>query len=70
MIRHKPPFKGKQFIGNTNSERVHDLRKEDTSKDGCQIDEIKHEHIETFDPDTLEEAYKQGFDDCDKCLGD
>ena len=70
MIRHGPPFNGKQFIGNTNTDQVHDLLKEDEEKNGYQIDEIKNEHIKTFDPDTLEEAHEQKFVNCDKCLGD
>jgi len=68
--RYRKPFNGKQFIGNTNTNQVHDLDKEDTDKNGCQIDEIKDEHIKTFNPDTLAQAHKEGFKNCDKCLGD
>lgn len=69
MIRFYFPFNGKQFIGNTNTNRVHDLFREDEGEKGCQIDEIKHEHIQTFDPDSLVEAHEKGFKNCDKCLG-
>ena len=70
MIRPGPPFNGKQFIGNRNTKQVHDLLKEDTAENGCQINEIKHEHIKTFSPDTLAEAHLQEFKNCDKCIGD
>lgn len=67
-IRYYPPFNGKRFIGNASPSKkeVHDLRNEDTSENGCQIDEIKN--VVTFEPDTLEQARSQGFDPCDKCL--
>ena len=63
-----PPFNGKRFIGNSSPDKmeVHDLNNEDTSSNGCRIDEIKE--VVTFDPDTLEEAHSKGFDPCDKCL--
>ena len=69
-IRPHFPFNGKRFIGNTNSNQVHDLTKEDTSESGCQIDEIKVQHVKKFYPDTLEQALKEKFDKCNKCLGD
>ena len=63
-------YKGKRFLGNTNKKEVHDLNKEDTSQNGCQIEEIvSSNHATTFDPDTLEQAKKEGYDNCDKCLG-
>ncbi len=68
MRRQRYPFNGKRFIGNKNTNQVHDLDKEDTAENGCQIDEIKTEHIKTFVPDTLEQAHKEDFKDCDKCL--
>jgi hypothetical protein len=68
MRRYQVPFNGKQFIGNTNSNQVHDLDQEDTNENGCQIDEIEHDHVQTFSPDTLEEAHRKKFEDCDKCL--
>ncbi len=68
-IRYRPPFKGRRFVGNTNKGEVHDLTKEDTSQNGCQIDEIKPEHLKFFKPDKLEQAKKEDFDNCAKCLG-
>lgn len=64
--RHGRPFNGKRFIGNSNTMEVHDLDNEKTS---CKIDLIKHEHIVTFSPDSLSEAKKQKFNNCDHCLG-
>lgn len=63
------PFNGKRFIGNTDEYKVHDLDNEDTAENGCQIDEINDEHIKTFIPDKLEQAHKEGFKDCQKCIG-
>lgn len=68
MRRQNAPFYGKRFIGNSNPDHfeVHDLDKENTN---CQINEIKHHHIVTFTPDTLEKAEEKGFDRCAWCLG-
>lgn len=66
--RYRKPFNEKRFIGNTNTNQVHDLDKEDKSENGCQIDEIKDEHVKTFVPDTLSQAHEEKFKDCDKCL--
>ena len=65
--RYRKPFNGKRFIGNTNENKVHDLDKENKNPNGCQIDEIKDEHIKTFSPDSLEKAHEERFEDCDKC---
>lgn len=68
MRRLKPSFNGKRFIGNTDKNIVYDLATEDTAENGCQIDEIKVDHIKTFTPDSWEQANKEGFKDCYKCL--
>ena len=69
MRRPYYPYDGKRYIGNTNTNQVHDLDNEDTRENGCQIDEIKIEHVRTFSPDSLEEGHREGFENCDKCLG-
>lgn len=66
MRRYHWPFNGKRYIGNTNTMEVHDL---DNETRNCQIDEIKHEHVKTFTPDSLDEAHRQGFDNCAYCIG-
>jgi len=49
---------------------VHDLDNEDTSPSGCQIDEIIDAgHARSFNPDTLEQAHREGYDDCAYCIG-
>lgn len=59
-----------RYLGNKNKMEVHDLDNEDTSANGCQIDEIiRAGHVVRFNPDTLEEAHRQGYDNCAKCLG-
>lgn len=61
---------GKDFLGNSNKKEVHDLRKEDTSANGCQIDEIlRAGHGVGFVPDTLVQAHNEGYDNCAKCIG-
>ena len=64
------PLYGNEYCGNTNTMEVHDLDNEDTSPSGCQIDEIiAAEHARTFDPDTLDQAHKEGYDNCAYCIG-
>lgn len=66
MRRWYPPFNGKRYIGNINNNEVHDL---DNEKAECKIDEIKHDHVRIFNPDTHEKAKRQGFDNCAHCIG-
>jgi len=66
--RYRSPFNGKRYIGNTNSNEVHDLDNED-SNGPCHIDLIKDEHIKTFSPDTHTQAKIEGFDNCAHCIG-
>lgn len=64
------PLYGKRFCGNTNKMEVHDLDNEDTSPFGCQINEIiAAGHARTFTPDALEQAHKEGYDNCVYCIG-
>ncbi len=61
---------GHRFLGNRHKTEVHDLTKEDTSKSGCQIDEVLNAgHGMYFTPDTLEQSEKEGYDPCAKCIG-
>jgi hypothetical protein len=66
MRRWQWPFNGNRYIGNKNTTEVHDL---DNEKTGCQIDEIKTDHVKTFIPDTKEQAKSEGFDYCAHCIG-
>jgi hypothetical protein len=56
--RQGPPLYGKRYCGNDSKMEVHDLDNEDKNPPGCQIDEI-----------TLEQAHKEGYDNCAKCIG-
>jgi len=59
---------GERYLGNTNTKEVHDLDKEDTKANGCQIDEIINSgHDVPFD--SLKEAHAAGFDNCHYCIG-
>jgi hypothetical protein len=64
------PLYASRYCGNTNKREVHDLDNENTSPSGCQIDEIiTAEHAKAFDPDTLEQAHAEGYDNCAYCIG-
>jgi hypothetical protein len=68
--RPGPPTKAHRFVGNSNKMEVHDLDNEQTEKNRCQIDEIiAAGHAVIFEPDSLAEAHRQGFDNCEFCLG-
>jgi hypothetical protein len=59
----------KRYLGNNNPSKmeVHDLQNEQTN---CQIDEIlRANHAVVFDPDTLEQARSEGYDNCAYCIG-
>ncbi len=69
MIRTHKPFYGKQFIGDTSKNIVHDTLFEKEHIIGqCKIDEIKEECVRTFSPDTLDQAKKEGYKPCKYCL--
>ncbi len=68
MRRRRGHMNGERFCGNSNKKEVHDLDKEDASKNGCQIDEIINAgHDRPFD--SLAVAHAQGYDNCAKCVG-
>jgi hypothetical protein len=59
-----------RFLGNKSKKEVHDQHKEDASKSGCQIDEfLKAGHGVYFRPDAVDQAHREGYDNCAKCIG-
>lgn len=69
--RQGPPTHGRRYVGNINKQEVHDLDNEQTEKNRCQIDEIiDADHAVIFDPDSLEQAHQEGFDNCHFCIGE
>jgi hypothetical protein len=59
----------KNYLGNSSSSKmeVHDLRLETSN---CQIAEIVAAgNAVTFNPDTLQQARSEGYDNCHFCLG-
>ena len=59
----------KKYLGNSDPDHmeVHDLLKE---KPQCQIDEIiRSGNAVIFDPDTLEQAHNEGYDNGAYCIG-
>ena len=70
MRRQGHPTYGKRFVGNTDKKEVHDLDNEQTGPNECQIDEIiKAGHARTFNPDTLDQAHSEGYDNGAYCIG-
>lgn len=69
MRRKGNPVFGRRFLGNVNKKEVHDLDNEKTGPHQCQIDEIiKAKHARTFNPDSVEQANRGGYDNCAYCL--
>lgn len=55
------------YLGNTSTREVHELRDEQTN---CRIGEIiAAGNAVGFDPDTLEQANVEGYDNCSYCIG-
>ena len=68
--RQGPPTYGRRFVGNTDKKEVHDLDNEKIGKNQCQIDEIiAAGHARIFNPDTLEQAHTEGYDNGYHCIG-
>lgn len=66
-IRKVHSRNGIQFLGNINTTEVHDLLHE---RSQCQIDEILSAgHAVGFNPDSLDEAHRNGYDNCAYCIG-
>jgi len=57
-------------MGNREKMEVHDLKNADTNKDGCQVGEfISSGQSVGFIIDTLEQAQKERYTACPKCIG-
>lgn len=68
--REGAPTFGNRYIGNLNIMEVHDLDNEKTAANQCQIDEIiASENVVIFEPDTLDQARREGYDNCHHCIG-
>jgi hypothetical protein len=60
---------GKIFLGNRDTREVHDLRREDTGRDGCRVNEfIKSDKAVGFIIDTLDQAERERYTACHKCI--
>jgi len=60
---------GKRFLGNRDKMEVHDLKYGDTNQDGCRVDEfIKSGHAVGFIIDTLDQAHKERYTSCIRCI--
>jgi len=68
-VQPTPSRYGQRYLGNSdqNHMEVHDLSNEKTQ---CQIDKIiAARHAVKFIPDTLDEAHRNNYDNCDYCIG-
>lgn len=54
------------YLGNRSSNEVHDLA---NTRPQCQIAEILPANRQTFVPDTIGQAIRQGFEPCAFCIG-
>ncbi len=65
--RNSGKMDGERFLGNTNTNQVHDLDNEQTGSNECQINEIiAAGHDVPYK--TLAAAHGAGFENCDFCL--
>lgn len=68
--REGEPTYGNQYVGNVNNMEVHDLDNEKTEANQCQIDEIiTAGHAVIFEPDNIDQAHREGYDNCHHCIG-
>ena len=62
--------KGWRYPGNWLKMEVHDPDNEQTGANRCQIDEIiEAGHQVIFESDTLDQAHREGCDNCHYCIG-
>ena len=61
---------GKRFLGNRDKKEVHDLKCEDASQNGCQVNEfIRSDNAVGFIIDTLDQAHQERYTTCARCIG-
>ncbi|UCH78633.1 MAG: hypothetical protein JSU81_01400 [Candidatus Coatesbacteria bacterium] len=71
MVRRRdPPFNGHRYVGDKRNRLVHDLDREARGLRGCRVVNILVHDVVTFEPDTLREAYRRGYDFCPCCIGE
>lgn len=68
--RDYPPFNNHRYVGDRRRRVVHDLDRECHGPGGCQVSAIPLTDVVIFDPDTLKEAYRRGFENCPACIGE
>lgn len=60
---------GKRFLGDRDKKEVHDLKNEDMTQNGCRVSEfIKSDNAVGFIVDTLEQAHKERYVSCARCI--
>ena len=65
--RYGEPFYGSKYLGIEDKRVVHDL---DFESSKCKIDEMLDTcKVIPFTPDTIDQAYTEGYDNCAWCIG-
>ncbi|MFH1501790.1 MAG: hypothetical protein ABIG03_01955 [Candidatus Eisenbacteria bacterium] len=61
-------MEGIRYVGDRDALVVHDTWNNDS--EGCRLgDLLGRGEAVSFEPDTLEQAFDEGFDYCDDCIG-
>ncbi len=65
--RYGEPFYGSKYLGIEDQRVVHDM---DYESKMCRIDELLERFsVIPFTPDSINQAYVEGYDKCHWCLG-
>ena len=65
--RYGEPFYGSKYLGIEDQRVVHDM---DYESNKCRIDELLEKcSVIPFTPDSINQAYVEGYDKCHWCLG-
>ena len=64
MVKSYEKLDGKRYLGNKNTNEVHDLEHETLN---CQIVEIIHAHYDVFF-DTIVQAHQGDYHNCPFCM--
>jgi len=67
MRRWRGKMRGERYLANTKTKEIHDLDFEDSSENGCQVDDV----IDTYYDKPylfLEDAHTDKYYNCKKCL--
>jgi hypothetical protein len=65
--RYGEPFYGSKYLGIKDKLIVHDM---DYESNMCRINELLEKFkVIPFTPDSIDQAYTEGYDNCGWCIG-